>query len=83
LFLGSLRFSDPFFKRLPNTRMNDSLEIAPGGVLFVARPENDLPQRSSVDLPGPVKHTAAETLSDRLLHCLVCQHLVTDFVSIN
>ena len=48
--------------------MNDLFQIAPGELLFVARPEDHLPQGSSVDLPGRVKHTVAKTLSHGLLH---------------
>ena len=52
--------------------MNDPLEIVPRGLFFVARPKDHVSQRSSVDLPGSVKHTFAKTLPDRLLGRRVC-----------
>jgi hypothetical protein len=83
LFVGSLRLCDSLDKHLPNSRMNDPFEIVPGGASFVARPKDQVSQRSSVDLPGLVKHTCAKTLPDGLLRRLERQHFVTDFVPIN
>jgi hypothetical protein len=54
-----------------------------GRHVFVARPEDPLSHRSSIDLPGSVKHTRAKTLPDCFLHRLVRQNLVPDFISID
>lgn len=63
--------------------MNDPLEIAASEVLFVARPEYQLPQNSAVDLPGRVKHTVAKTLSNGVPHRLERQNFVANVVSVD